>query len=183
MKEELRNKLQWIADEIVEILAEKDDAYGSSWKSRGGFSAFFQLDRKFSRIEQMAEASKYDIFMAMLDYTDGPDTMKDLIGYALLTLSETYDPAQGVVAEVPTTPYMFEGKSLVSRRHPEPDEIDSPPLSEDSMEQIEIDLKPPRLGCGGPTSAGRPCGSVILCHECFIGQEASREYVDQDREK
>ena len=176
MDENLRNKLQWIADEIVEILAVKDDAYGSSWKSHGGFSAFFQLDRKYSRIERMAKASHYDLFMAMLDYPDGPDTMKDLIGYALLTLSETYDPAQGVVAEVPTTPYMFEGKSLHSARHP-----GMLGLSYESMEQLEIDLKPPSLGCGGKTNAGRPCGSVILCRECYIGQEASREYVNQDR--
>ncbi len=177
MKEELKNKLQWIADEIVEILVVKDDAYGSSWKAHGGHSAFFQLDRKWSRILEMSKASKYDVFMAMLDYTDGPDTMKDLIGYALLTLSETYDPAQGVVAEVPETPYMFEGKSLRSARHP-----GMLGLSFESMEQLEIDLKPPSLGCGGPTNAGRPCGSVMLCRECFVGQEASREYIDQDRE-
>ena len=92
MNQELRQKLQDTADEIVRILAEKDDAYGSSWKSRGGYSAFFQLDRKWSRLEQMAEGSKYDIFMAILDYQDGPDTLKDLIGYALLILSETYEP-------------------------------------------------------------------------------------------
>lgn len=92
MKKELRARLQATADEIVEILAEKDDAYGSSWKSKGGFSAFFQLDRKYSRIEQMTEHQGYDVFKAMTTFPDGTDTLKDLIGYALLILSETYEP-------------------------------------------------------------------------------------------
>jgi hypothetical protein len=92
MKQELRDKLQRIANEIVEIVAEKDDAYGSSWKSHGGFSAFFQLDRKWSRVEKMAKEHQYDLFAGVDGYTEGPDALKDLIGYALLTLSETYDP-------------------------------------------------------------------------------------------
>jgi len=105
MKPELRKLLQAIADEVVEILAEKDDAYGSSWKAHGGFSAFFNLDRKYSRIENMAEGQNYDLFEAIQMEVDGPDALKDLIGYALLTLSETYSPGNGIeVEEIPPKP-------------------------------------------------------------------------------
>lgn len=97
MNQELKQKLQDTADEIVRILEEKDDAYGSSWKSRGGFSAFFQLDRKWSRLENMAEEHNYDLFAAINGYVDGPDALLDLIGYALLALSETYDPPKSLL--------------------------------------------------------------------------------------
>ena len=107
MEPELRKKLQAIADEVVEILAEKDDSYGSSWKAHGGFSAFFNLDRKFSRIETMAENQQYDLFEAITIEIDGPDALKDLIGYALLTLSETYTPGNGIeVTETVPTPHL-----------------------------------------------------------------------------
>jgi hypothetical protein len=78
---------------IIETIEIKDRAYGSSWKSHGGFSAFFNLDRKYSRVQNMAKDSDWDIFTAMaLNPTDGPDALRDLIAYALLILSETYDP-------------------------------------------------------------------------------------------
>ena len=92
MQPQLRIKLQAIADEVVEVLAVKDDQYGSSWKSYGGFSAFFNLDRKFSRVQNMSQEQKFDLFAAIHMNPDGPDALKDLIGYALLTLSETYEP-------------------------------------------------------------------------------------------
>lgn len=94
VNKELKQRLQATADEIVSILEKKDDEYGSSWKSRGGFSAFFQLDRKWSRIEKMAAEQNYDLFAAIDSHDDGPDALLDLIGYALLTLSETYDPPE-----------------------------------------------------------------------------------------
>jgi hypothetical protein len=78
---------------IVETIEVKDKAYGSSWKSHGGFSAFFNLDRKYSRIQTMAREENWDIFAAMIaNPADGPDALKDLIAYALLILSETYTP-------------------------------------------------------------------------------------------
>jgi len=89
---DLRVKLQAIADEIVNTIVEKDVSYGSSWKSHGGFSAFFNLDRKYSRLQNMAQNEKYDLFSAVLANDDGPDTLQDLIAYALLTLTETYNP-------------------------------------------------------------------------------------------
>lgn len=90
MQQQLKDKLQAIANEVVQILVKKDDAYGSSWKGHGGFSAFFNLHRKYSRVENMAAEFKYDLFEAMRTYPDGPDSLKDLVGYALLTLSETH---------------------------------------------------------------------------------------------
>lgn len=92
--DDLRGKLQAIADEIVDTVVEKDKAYGSSWKSHGGFSAFFNLDRKYSRLQNMAQQEKYDLFSAVHANPDGPDTLQDLIAYALLTLTETYTPPE-----------------------------------------------------------------------------------------
>jgi hypothetical protein len=119
----LRDKLQKIADEVVEILAEKDDQYGSSWKSHGGFSAFFNLDRKYSRIENMSQEQKYDLFAAIHINPDGPDALKDLIGYALLTLSETYTPPGYIDPE--------EGETF-----PEPPDMDAIAAG---IEVVEID--------------------------------------------
>lgn len=85
-------KMLAIAKEIVTTIEVKDKAYGSSWMAHGGFSAFFNLDRKYSRVENMAAEQNYDLFAAMEIYPDGPDALKDLIAYALLTLTEKYDP-------------------------------------------------------------------------------------------
>ena len=93
MNPRLRARLQTTADEIVRILSIKDDQYGSSWKAYGGFSAFFNLQRKWSRIENMSQEQKYDLFTAVHVNPDGPDALKDLVGYSLLTLSETYEPS------------------------------------------------------------------------------------------
>jgi hypothetical protein len=86
-------KMLVIAKEIVNTIEVKDKAYGSSWKSHGGFSAFFNLDRKYSRIQNMARDQEWDMFAAMVSNPEsGPDALKDLIAYALLILAETYDP-------------------------------------------------------------------------------------------
>ena len=90
MEQRLKDKLQALANEVVQTLIEKDDLYGSSWKSHEGFSAFFNTQRKWSRIEKMSADNGYDIFAAVRSSPEGEDAMKDLIGYALLTLSETH---------------------------------------------------------------------------------------------
>jgi hypothetical protein len=91
-KESLELRLQRIADDMVETLLVKDDAYGSSWKSKGGFSAFFNLDRKWSRVENLARQHGYDVFAAAKATEGSPDSMveslRDLIGYAMLSLDE-----------------------------------------------------------------------------------------------
>lgn len=93
MNQEMLEKMLVTMKEIVSTIQVKDKAYGSSWKSHGGFSAFFNLDRKYSRVENMAREEDWNIFAAMMvNPADGPDALKDLIAYALLILSETYDP-------------------------------------------------------------------------------------------
>jgi len=93
MNQSQHEKMLLTMQEIITTIEIKDKAYGSSWMSHGGFSAFFNLDRKYSRVETMAEAERFDIFKAMeLNDVSGPDALKDLIAYALLILSETYDP-------------------------------------------------------------------------------------------
>jgi len=88
MDKAYRAKLQAVADEVVETLARKDDAYGSSWKSHGGFSAFFNLLRKWSRIETSSESKKFDVFAAMREVDGSLDAVKDLIGYSILAIAE-----------------------------------------------------------------------------------------------
>lgn len=90
MKPHEKERLQKIADEIVQTIIKKDEAYGSSWKSHGGYSAFFNLDRKYSRVEAGASQFQYDLFKATIELEEGRDSLEDLIAYALLTLMETY---------------------------------------------------------------------------------------------
>ncbi len=90
MKPHEKERLQKIADEIVQTIIKKDEAYGSSWKSHGGYSAFFNLDRKYSRVEAGAEQFQFDLFKATIELEEGRDSLEDLIAYALLTLMETY---------------------------------------------------------------------------------------------
>lgn len=80
------------AKSIIAVLRIKNPKYGDSWKSHGGFSAFFNTQRKWSRIENLASKHGYDIFAAMHATARDPDGMaealKDLIGYGLLILDE-----------------------------------------------------------------------------------------------
>lgn len=45
------DQLQSVADSDVNVIEEKEKSYGSSWKRRGGISAFMMLARKWDRIE------------------------------------------------------------------------------------------------------------------------------------
>lgn len=80
------------AQRVIEVLQVKNPKYGDSWKSRGGYSAFNNLDRKWSRVETLAEQHHYDIFAAIEATRDQPDGMleslKDLMGYVVLILDE-----------------------------------------------------------------------------------------------
>lgn len=99
MKPHEREKLQKIADEVVQIIVEKEKVYGSSWKDHGGFSAFFNLHRKYSRVEHGAEKFQYDLFKSTIEIDEGVDSLQDLIAYALLTLSEVYEPKEAEACE------------------------------------------------------------------------------------
>src|ERR1041385_8547973 len=100
---ERRANMTAIAGHVIDVLGVKNPKYGESWKSKGGFSAFFNLDRKWSRVETLAAKYDYDIFAA-IDATAGqPDGMiealSDLMGYDMLILDD-----QCFVAEDPEHP-------------------------------------------------------------------------------
>lgn len=79
-----------IAYAIVEVLEEKGETYGDSWRQRGGVGAFMMLARKWDRIENIAQANGYDIFSAIQhNIGDVKDDVKDLVGYFLLVLEHT----------------------------------------------------------------------------------------------
>ena len=89
MKPHEKERLQKIADEIVQTIIKKDEAYGSSWKSHGGYSAFFNLDRKYIRGDSGASPIQDHLVKASIELEGGRDSLEDLIAYALLTLMET----------------------------------------------------------------------------------------------
>jgi hypothetical protein len=80
--------LKDLGAEIVNMLIEKDRLYGASWKSHGGFSAFFNMDRKMSRIQNMIREYGYDLFRMMNEAPEGEDAVRDLVAYCLLSLGE-----------------------------------------------------------------------------------------------
>jgi hypothetical protein len=91
---ERENNMTRICKIIVEVLKIKNPKYGDSWKAKGGYSAFFNLDRKWSRVEHLASQHGYDIFAAMRATHGQPDGMeealRDLLGYGVLTLDELF---------------------------------------------------------------------------------------------
>jgi len=92
LSDERRLNMAFICDRVVATLAKKNPKYGESWKSHGGFSAFFNTQRKWSRIENLASHHGYDVFKA-IDATASEDdgmveTMLDLVGYLLLILDD-----------------------------------------------------------------------------------------------
>lgn len=92
------------ADKVIKTLQVKNPKYGDSWKSHGGFSAFFNTQRKWSRVENLARKYNYDLFAALRETDHEPDgmeeTLKDLIGYALLALDECVQVAPFVCSYV-----------------------------------------------------------------------------------
>ena len=89
--ERLRN-LWAYALSVVHVLRIKNPKYGDSWKQYGGYSAFMNLARKWSRIEHLASQHNYDIFAAIMATKGQPDGMeeslRDLEGYGLLILED-----------------------------------------------------------------------------------------------
>jgi hypothetical protein len=90
------DQLQPLADGDVANIEEKERAYGSSWKRRGGIGAFMMLARKFDRIEQrvsseMPGAQKHNLFQHIVADTRAEpllDDIRDLRRYLILVEAE-----------------------------------------------------------------------------------------------
>lgn len=97
------DQLESIAESDVANIEEKERAYGSSWKRRGGIGAFMMLARKFDRIEQRVSAEvpgaqKHNLFQHILaDRRAEPllDDIRDLRRYLILVEAEM--AARGVI--------------------------------------------------------------------------------------
>lgn len=84
----LRDKLESLARNDVDLVARKDEDYGSSWKRRGGVGAFMMLARKWDRIENFVRQHGYDVFRAIEREPTIVEDMMDLGGYLWLVRSE-----------------------------------------------------------------------------------------------
>lgn len=96
------DQLQALADGDVANIEEKERAYGSSWKRRGGIGAFMMLARKFDRIEQRVSseiaatadtpgAQRHNLFQHIVaDRRTEPllDDIRDLRRYLILVEAE-----------------------------------------------------------------------------------------------
>lgn len=61
----LRKILAELADTDIDMLLDKGNSYGDSWKKRGGVGAFMMLARKWDRIENLTKRYNYDVFAAI----------------------------------------------------------------------------------------------------------------------
>ncbi len=95
LSEERIENMQAIAEHVIGVLKVKNPKYGESWKQYGGFSAFMNTARKWSRAENLASKYNYDIFAAFDSTIVDPDGMRetllDLVGYLLLVLDDRMD--------------------------------------------------------------------------------------------
>ena len=103
------DQLSAVADADVANIEEKERAYGSSWKRRGGIGAFMMLARKFDRIEQRVSkeiaatesapgAQKHNLFQHIVADTRAEpllDDIRDLRRYLMLVEAEM--AARGVI--------------------------------------------------------------------------------------
>lgn len=83
------HRLNFITEELVKFVNDKDVQYGSSWRKRGGAGAFMVIARKWDRIEQACEreTAKYDIFNVFKEEDRSEsilDDCLDLVGYLLI---------------------------------------------------------------------------------------------------
>lgn len=79
----------------IQLLVQKNEAYGDSWKKRGGRGAWFTIVRPWDRLEQMVIRNEDDIFLAGLDLpetwgteSDILDSLRDIRNYFFLVEDE-----------------------------------------------------------------------------------------------
>lgn len=85
------NELEKIAIEDAAGLERAFQAYGPSWKSRGGIGAFMMLARKWDRMSNRVERTGWDVFRAIVEDTRGEgviDDVRDLRRYLMLVEAE-----------------------------------------------------------------------------------------------
>ena len=79
---ELETRLSKMAQEDVSHLLRARTSYGESWRRREGVSAFMNLDRKWSRIENACAKTGWDLFQAVqkkaLDEAERGSVMADI---------------------------------------------------------------------------------------------------------
>lgn len=77
--------IETLCQEDVEILREKGETYGNSWRKRGGVGAYMMLARKIDRIENICKANGWNVFQAIVENKgDLLDDIRDLRRYLLL---------------------------------------------------------------------------------------------------
>jgi len=120
--------IQMLANRDVVLLKKKGEAYGSSWRKRGGVGAFMMLSRKWDRIENMCQEGKYDIFEVGSDDTPGGilDDIQDLRCYLLLVESHIINECMGRQGRV-TGSYVNQDPDL-KRPMPEIPSVKVPPM-------------------------------------------------------
>lgn len=91
LPETARGLLEAIAKEDPAGLKKAYEAYGPSWKQRGGVGAFMMLARKFDRMQIRVEQRMWDIFTAIFEdnRSEGViDDVRDLRRYLMLIEAE-----------------------------------------------------------------------------------------------
>ena len=100
-----KNRLAEIVKQDIKTVIKKDHDYGGSWKKYGGVGAYFNVARKWDRIEAMVSfvsdgvlakdghgpAAQYDLFQHVEQDSshDGLiESVRDLRGYLLLVEEE-----------------------------------------------------------------------------------------------
>jgi len=104
-------RINHIAKLMVFKVCEKDQHYGSSWRSRGGAGAFFTIARKWDRLEAAVSADKfsgqdvvpYDLFERFSVDSRGESMVNDcldLMGYLLVLLEHMIELGHITVEQV-----------------------------------------------------------------------------------
>ena len=76
-----------IAQKDLEALKRAEEAYGDSWRRRGGVGVFLMLASKFDRIEHQSEKHGWDVFEAGEAFKGEAgllDDIRDLRRYLIL---------------------------------------------------------------------------------------------------
>ena len=89
-------EIKSLGETDAEVLVEKGQTYGDSWKKRGGIGAFMMLARKWDRLENQCAENNYDILKLVAQELLGSrhvaegvlDDIQDLRRYLLLVEHE-----------------------------------------------------------------------------------------------